>query len=99
MLNRNRVVTGILVGLLLPALGFILLYQIFNILEIKGAASGAGFSPMFRERTLSIIAIALNLIPLNLFRKQRAEAAMRGIVIASFVLVVLWLVYFRSYIL
>ncbi|MDX2134214.1 MAG: hypothetical protein SFV52_05495 [Saprospiraceae bacterium] len=99
MLNRNRVITGLLVGLLLPTLGFILLYQIFKILEIKGAASGDGFSPMFRERTLSIIAIALNLIPLNLFRKQRAEDAMRGIVIASFVLVIAWVAYFRHYIL
>lgn len=98
MLNRNALWSGLVFGLLLPAVGFTLVYQIFNILDAMGAASGSGFSPYFRERTLAIVCIALNLIPLNLFKKKRFEASMRGIVIATAVLVALWLYYFKAYI-
>ena len=52
-------------SLLLPVIGFVLLYNVFGLLEMSGAASGEGFSTNFRERTLSIVAIALNLIPVS----------------------------------
>ena len=94
MLQRDEIWVGLLYGLLLPAAGFFLLYNLFSLLEIKGAASGAGFSENFRERTLAIVAIALNLIPLNRFRKLRWEQSMRGVVIATAVLALLWLVFF-----
>jgi hypothetical protein len=99
MLHRNALWSGLVFGLLLPAVGFTMIYQVFNILDSMGAASGTGFSPYFRERTLAIIAIALNLIPLNLFKKKRFEASMRGIVIATAVLVLIWFFYFGAYIL
>ncbi len=92
MLNRNEIWAGLLIGVLLPALSFVLLYQVFSLLELKGAASGAGFSPNFRERTLAIVAIALNLIPLNLYRKRRWDLSMRGVVIATAVLAFVWLI-------
>lgn len=91
MLNRNEIWVGLLYGVLLPTISFILLYQIFSLLELKGAASGAGFSPNFRERTLAIVAIALNLIPLNIFRRRRWELSMRGVVIATGLLALAWL--------
>ena len=94
MLNRNKIWTGLVVGILLPALSFILLYQIFSLLELEGAASGEGFSPNFRERTLAIVAIALNLIPLNIFRRRRWDLGMRGVVIATAVLIFAWLIQF-----
>lgn len=94
MLNRNDLFAGLVFGILLPVLGFILLYQIFLILEKAGLASTAGFSPHFRERTLAIVAIALNLIPLNLFRKRRWEFSMRGVVIATGILAVIWVLTF-----
>ena len=91
MLNRNEIWVGIVFGLLLPAFGFLILYQLFSLLEIKGAASGTGFSANFRERTLAILAIALNLIPLNIFRRRRWDLSMRGVVIATAALAFLWL--------
>ena len=91
MLNRNEVWAGLLFGLVLPLLGFLILYQVFNLLELRGAASGVGFSENFRERTLAIVAIALNLIPLNLFRRRRWENAMRGVVIATALMAFAWM--------
>lgn len=91
MFQRDEIWVGLLYGLLLPLAGFFLLYNIFSLLEIKGAASGVGFSENFRERTLAIVAIALNLFTLSRFRKRRWEQAMRGVVIATSVLAVAWL--------
>ncbi|MBC7778414.1 MAG: hypothetical protein H7246_23485 [Phycisphaerae bacterium] len=91
MFQRDEIWVGLLYGLLLPTAGFLLLYNLFSILEIKGAASGEGFSENFRERTLAIVAIALNLFTLSRFRKFRWERAMRGVVIATSLLAVVWL--------
>ena len=90
MLNRNEIWAGLVFSLLLPVLGFVVLYELFALLEIKGAASSVGFTPNFRERTLAIVAIALNLIPLNLFRRRRWDLSMRGTVIATSILAFIW---------
>ncbi len=91
MFQRDEIWVGLLYGLLLPTTGFLLLYNLFSLLEIKGAASGAGFSENFRERTLAIVAIALNLFILSRFRKLRWERAMRGVVISTALLALAWL--------
>lgn len=91
MFQRDEIWVGLLYGILYPVAAFFLLYNLFSLLEIKGAASGAGFSENFRERTLAIVAIALNLFVLSRFRKLRREKAMRGVVIATAVLALLWL--------
>ena len=79
-----------LAGILLPVLSLVMLHQIFNLLEKLGGVSDTGFSPNFRERTLAILAIAINLVLLNLFRKRRWELAMRGVVIATTILAAAW---------
>lgn len=90
MLSKNEIWAGLLIGIVLPIAGFMLLMQIFQLLEIKGAASGAGLSENFRERTLAIVAIAFNLIPINLYRRRRWDRAIRGVVIATGVLALAW---------
>ncbi|MBK9335459.1 MAG: hypothetical protein IPM98_02255 [Lewinellaceae bacterium] len=99
MFNRNEIWAGLLFALLLPTFGFLLLYNLFGLLEIRGAASGEGFSTNFRERTLSIVAIALNLIPLNIYRRRRWDLGMRGVVIATALLAFGWLFWFGRYLL
>lgn len=92
MLQRDEIWIGLLYGLLVPFMGFLILFNLFSLLEIKGAASGAGFSENFRERTLAIVAIAFNLYILSRFRKLRRENAMRGVVIATSLLAIVWLI-------
>ncbi len=91
MLQRNELWVGLLLGILMPVLGMMLFNAIFNLLELKGAASSSGFTESFRERTSAIIAIALNLVLLNIYRNRRWENAMRGVVVATSVLAVFWL--------
>ena len=90
MQKQNKIWVGLLTGILFPALAFILLYQIFSILEKLGAVSNKGFSPNFRERTLAILSIAVNMILINVYRRRRWELAMRGIVIATTLLAFTW---------
>ncbi|MEY3247977.1 MAG: hypothetical protein RL742_20 [Bacteroidota bacterium] len=94
MFNKNVFFAGFLLGFLLPAVGFLLLYNLFNLLEIKGAASTQGLSPDFRIRTLALVALALNLIPLQIYRRRRWETAMRGVVVATGVLAIAWVLFF-----
>lgn len=90
MQKQNKIWVGLLTGILFPALAFILLYQIFSILEKLGAVSNKGFSPNFRERTLAILSLAVNMILINMYRRRRWELAMRGIVIATTLLAFVW---------
>jgi hypothetical protein len=99
MFQKNNLLYGVLIGLLLPALGFALIYFGYALLENSGVVSERGFSPYFRERTSAVIAICLNLLPLNKFMKARATQSMRGIVLATVVLVAAWVIYFGKYIL
>lgn len=97
MLNRNILTAGLIIGLLLPVVAFTLLYQIFALLEIKGAASGSGFSENFRERTLGIVALAINILPMRIYQRRRWEDAIRGVVVATGVLALVWVaVYGRT---
>lgn len=91
MLNRNELWVGLLMGLLLPVLTYTILLQVFSLLEIKGAASSAGFSENFRERTLAIVALATNLFLLNTYRRRRWDKTMRGVVVATTLLALWWL--------
>jgi hypothetical protein len=94
MQQRNNIWFGLVAGILLPVLTYVLLYQIFNIMEKLGWVSDNGFSPNFRERTLAVVAIAVNLPLLNLFRRRRWDLAMRGVVIATTALAFAWVIFY-----
>lgn len=99
MFQKNNLLYGLLIGLLLPAIGFTIIYFGYAMLESGGVVSERGFSTFFRERTSAVIAICLNLLPLNRFMKARATQSMRGIVLSTVILVAVWVIYFGKYIL
>lgn len=97
MLKRNSITDGLIIGFLIPVLSFALLYGIFSGLEAIGSAKGEGkglFSGDFMFRTAGIVAIGLNALPMNWAFKRRFTDTMRGIVVCTFVFVVIWLIYF-----
>lgn len=99
MLNKNSIPVGLAIGIVLPLAVFGLLLLLYQQLETAGVVSGEGFSPMFRERTAGIIAICCNLVPLNAFQRRRATNSMRGVVLATVLYVILWVIYFGKFIL
>ena len=48
----------------------------------------------FRTRSLALIAICLNVVPMNYFRKRYRNRSLRGLVIGTFLLAVVWFIYF-----
>jgi len=94
MLEKNKFSVGLILGILIPAIGFPLLYGLFSGLEMMAFASDEGFRPFFKERTSGIVAIALNAIALNFYQKRKYDDTMRGIVIPSFFYIMIWLYFF-----
>ena len=99
MFEKNSLPFGLLAALNVPAIAFVLLYGLFELLELIGWMSDSGFRPKFRERTTSIIAIGINAILLNSFQEKRLFETVRGIVIATVILVALWVYLFGEYVL
>ncbi len=99
MFKKDNIFIGLGLGILIPLVAFILLYLLFGQLESAGMASGEGFSPTFRQRTLAIVAICLNIIPFNIFQKRRFTQSMRGLAIATVVYAIIWVGYFGKEIL
>jgi hypothetical protein len=95
-MKNNKFIIGFFYGILLPAAGFLLLFNVFSLLGHLGNGDGIGLSESFRERTSAILAIALNVIPMKIFQRRRLEAPVRGVVVATGILAIGWVVYFGS---
>ncbi len=93
-MNKNSILVGILIGLVLPFVGYAIFLSIFDGLQDMGFIKMGSTSPGFRQRTSAILAIALDFIPVNIFNKRRWNDSMRGIVFPFFVYVAAWIFYF-----
>lgn len=94
MFFRNNILSGVLAGLLFPLAGYLILSQIYPLLETAGVSSTSGLSSGFRERTSAILAIALNLVPMKIFQNNLYSEALRGLVISTGILAIVWVIYF-----
>lgn len=88
--KKDSVWFGIAVGLLVPAAIYALLITIYTLLDSMGIFSDVGFAEDFRIRTLALFSICANLVLMQRFRNSYRHETMRGILIASMVLVVIW---------
>ncbi|MDX1941624.1 MAG: hypothetical protein SFU99_13785 [Saprospiraceae bacterium] len=93
---QNKLWIGLLIGLLLPFVGYALLLTIYDQMDAMGWTSNIGFSPNFRARTLGVIAICLNLIPLNIFQRRRFGETVRGIAVMTVLYAIGWVIYFGN---
>ena len=92
--NRNELWVGLVLGLLIPFVGYAILLMAFEQLEGMNMGTSSGFSIGFRQRTVAIIAICLNIFPINNFQKKRMTQSIRGLVLATFALVAIWLIWY-----
>ena len=98
MWNRNQVWWGLLIGLIVPFIAYALLLMMYEQLDALDITNG-GMGDMHRERTVGLLAIAANIIPINIFKRKYQVNNMRGIVLATLVYVVVWVVLYWKYIL
>ena len=88
--KKDSVWFGISVGLLVPAAVYALLITIYTLLDSMGIFSDVGFAEDFRIRTLALFAIVANLVMMQRFRNSYKHETMRGVLIASMILVMIW---------
>lgn len=88
--NRNEVWIGLVVGLLVPFVGYALLLSVNDYFINNGMSSG------FRPRSLALIAVCLNILPMNVFMSRGQGQSMRGILIMTIFYAVAWFLYFRD---
>lgn len=92
MIEKNSIFTGLVLGAIVPVLGYIVVEFLFGLLTQMGLmeyVSSSGSSR--RMRTLALIGICCNLIPFNISRKYKWDDTMRGIVFPTLLYVGFWL--------
>lgn len=94
--KRNHVALGLLLGACVPIALYGILLTIYDFMEDNNLLANVSFSPTFRTRTLALVAICSNLLLMRLFSGSYAPDSMRGVVLATFFLVVVWIVRFAS---
>ncbi|MCO6486382.1 MAG: hypothetical protein J5I41_11470 [Saprospiraceae bacterium] len=89
MFDRNQMPYGVALGILFPIVGVGLAF-LFGWAWTQWG--GEGRPPLLRERTLVLLAICLNLIPFRAFNRRRFLQSVRGVVTATLVLGILWVI-------
>jgi hypothetical protein len=91
MLKKDNFLFGALIGLLLPAAFFGILSLIALVVE-----SGTSWTVMFQTHRMIILALVINVIPIRMyFVNYRLDRTGRGILLATFLLMVCIFIYIR----
>ena len=83
----DNILLGIAVAFIVATIGFGLVAQ-----GVDTANALFDVTLRFRERSLALIGICLNIIPMNYFRKKYWNKSLRGLVIGTFLLAVIWFI-------
>lgn len=90
MVPRNdHLWLGLAVSVFLSGVAYFLLLQVGDFFS---ATEGRAIS--FRPRTLALIAICLNILPMNVFRRTYRSRALKGLVIGVMIMSAIWFFYF-----
>lgn len=92
--NRDKLWFGLLVGVLVPFVGYAILLMILEQLGASESLADKRLNFDFKDRTLTLLALALNLIPMRIFMKAYANKALRGLVLATLAYGLVWMFYF-----
>lgn len=94
-LKKDNLIFGLIAGVVFPiitaALVMIILEQIIRLGGGEGSAN-----PAVRPRTVYLVGICVNIFLVNYYKKLRYDLSMRGIVIATVLLGVLWVIRFSG---
>lgn len=95
MLRQNKVLTGVLVGLIFPVIIFVLLWEINIMLVDNRLMPNEGFRVQF----LCVLSVVSNVIPAGMYLKAKKDNALKGNVAVTLLLVAAVLIYFNKTIL
>lgn len=86
----GTLIKGVIVGLIVPFVGYAVILTVIDLF-LTGTQEARD---IFRPRTLILIALILNMIPFNYFKRRRESETMRGMLITTMVLAIAWFIYF-----
>ncbi|MGB3546298.1 MAG: hypothetical protein WBA17_04950 [Saprospiraceae bacterium] len=90
----DNVWIGLVAGALIPFIAYALLLLLTEQLAANGIVAGDGSTLEFRPRTMLLIALCFNIIPLSAFRKRYMNQCVRGLVITTVIGAAVWFVMF-----
>lgn len=95
----DKIWIGLLAGFLTAFAGYAVILMLFEQINglIRSGTETTGdevFDENFRKRTSAILAISLNIIVLQWFNRNYLYRGTRGVVIATFLAVAIWLTIF-----
>ncbi len=92
---KDHLITGIILGIVTPIIGWILVPYIFDLIANLGGRGEFG-TPTWRPRTLALIGLCCNLIPFQVAKVKRYDKTLRGITFPTIIFVAAWFLYFKS---
>jgi hypothetical protein len=89
--SKTELLQGLLFGFLVPFVSYAVLLLLNE--KISGFLFSGNRSDqlILDNRTVGILAVCFNLIPFHRFDRNRKTKAMRGILLSTFILIILWL--------
>lgn len=94
-IQRGNTFVAFFMGIFLPCAGFYLIKFLFGIAEAQGLIDAASSSIGSRRfRTICIMSICLNILPMQVFQRRRQGNSIRGLAIATVLLGGIWVLYF-----
>lgn len=87
--KNDNLLVGLAVALILPVVAYFLMLQLQGMIV---EASGRPIS--FEPRTLALVAICLNVLPLNVLRRTYRNRSLRGLATGTMILAMAWFFYF-----
>jgi riboflavin transporter FmnP len=92
MIEKNSIIIGVVLGCIVPVIGFTVVEFLFNMLTHYGLMEEVSTSSMDRRfRTLALIGICFSLIPFNIAKNRRWDQTMRGIIFPTLIYVGAWI--------
>ncbi|MEO1515017.1 MAG: hypothetical protein AAFV95_08385 [Bacteroidota bacterium] len=95
-LKIDSIPSGILIGLAIPAVLYLLLGQLYSLADGNGWISDSGLTENFRLRTMALLAIAGNLLPFTVFNRRWQIKAMRGVIFPTVMYAAIWMIVYGS---
>jgi len=94
---NTQFLKGLVIGLVVPALGYLLVSSLFEILIDMNVMDETTLGiAARRQRTMTLIALCFIIIPINFFRGRKHTDVIRGIGLSILCLAAYWVFYFKD---
>lgn len=95
-LLKNKLWIGLLLGALVPFVGFACLLSLNEFIFENGNLGANREEPIFDRNSLFLFGICLNLIPFTIYQRRRLNHSMRGILGATLIYAMVWMYFFGT---